>query len=117
MGKEKILKDIQDIAADPFAYIRAKKVAGKKVIGSPLADVPAEMIHAAGFLPVTILGTNQPIIKASAHLPDNACSLSRSNLELVLNYETELFDGYVFPQVCDTTQHLSDIWKMTILSG
>jgi len=114
MGKEKILKDIQDIAADPFAYIRAKKVAGKKVIGSPLADVPAEMVHAAGGLPVTILGTNEPIVKAGAHLPDNACSLARSNLELVLNYQKDTFDGFVFPQVCDTTQHLSDIWRMTI---
>jgi len=114
MEREEILRDIQGVAADPFSYIKAKKVAGKKVIGSPLADVPAEMIHAAGALAVTILGTNEPIVKAGAHLPDNACSLSRSNLELVLNYQKDAFDGFVFPQVCDTTQHLSDIWRMTI---
>jgi len=116
MKNQNPLEELQSIAQNPSPYLTQKKEGGIRIIGSPLADVPREMIHAAGFLPVTILGTNQPIIKASAHLPDNACSLSRSNLELVLNYETELFDGYVFPQVCDTTQHLSDIWKMTIPS-
>jgi len=110
------LRDIQGISANPFTYIKTKKEAGRKVIGSPLADVPAEMIYAAGLLPVTILGTNEAIVKAGAHLPDNACSLSRSNLELVLNYQQAVFDGFVFPQVCDTTQHLSDIWRMTISS-
>ncbi len=116
MKKEEVLENLQSIAHNPFSYLKTKKEAGKKIIGSPLADVPPEMIYAAGFLPVTILGTNQPIVKASAHLPDNACSLARSNLELVLNYETDSFDGFVFPQVCDTTQHLSDIWRMTIPS-
>jgi len=116
MKKEEILKTLHDISADPFPYLRSKRENGAKIIGSPLADVPSEMIYAAGLLPVTILGTNKPIVKAGAHLPDNACSLSRSNLELVLNYHPDDFDGFVFPQVCDTTQHLSDIWKMTISS-
>jgi len=116
MKKEEVLETLKVIAHDPFPYLRSKRETGKKIIGSPLADVPSEMVYAAGFLPVTILGTNQPIVKASAHLPDNACSLARSNLELVLNYQPDSFNGFVFPQVCDTTQHLSDIWKMTIPS-
>jgi benzoyl-CoA reductase/2-hydroxyglutaryl-CoA dehydratase subunit BcrC/BadD/HgdB len=58
------------------------------------------------------MGTNKPLKKAPSHLPDNACSLARSNLELVLSYEGDLFDGFVLPQVCDTTQHLSDIWRI-----
>jgi len=58
------------------------------------------------------MGTNKPLNKAPSHLPDNACSLARSNLELVLSYEGDIFDGYVLPQVCDTTQHLSDIWRI-----
>lgn len=116
MKKEEILETFNAVAHDPFPYLKSKREAGKRIIGSPLADVPSEMIYAAGFLPVTILGTNLPIVKAGAHLPDNACSLARSNLELVLNYQPDSFDGFVFPQVCDTTQHLSDIWRMTIPS-
>ena len=61
---------------------------------------------------MTLLGTHKPLKKAPSLLPDNACSLARSNLELVLSYERELFDGFVLPQVCDTTQHMCDIWRI-----
>jgi benzoyl-CoA reductase/2-hydroxyglutaryl-CoA dehydratase subunit BcrC/BadD/HgdB len=107
------LKEVVALAGDPYASIRKwAKETGKKVIGSTPADVPEEVIYAYGLLPVTIFGTHKPLKKASSHLPDNACSLARSNLELALTYEGDLFDGYVLPQVCDTTQHLSDIWRI-----
>jgi benzoyl-CoA reductase/2-hydroxyglutaryl-CoA dehydratase subunit BcrC/BadD/HgdB len=57
------------------------------------------------------LGTNEPIRHSSALLPDNSCSLARSNLELVLGQQKAFFDGFILSQVCDTTQHLCDIWK------
>ena len=107
------LKEVVEYARDPYPSIRQwVKDKGKKAIGSTFADVPEEVIYAFGFLPVTIMGTNKPLNKAPSHLPDNACSLARSNLELVLSYEGDIFDGYVLPQVCDTTQHLSDIWRI-----
>ena len=34
-------------------------------------------------------------------------------LELALSYERDLFDGFVLPQVCDTTQHMCDIWRIS----
>lgn len=107
------LKEVVEYANDPYPSIRKwAKDTGKKVIGSTPADVPEEVIYAFGFLPVTILGTHKPLKKAPSLLPDNACSLARSNLELALSYEGDLFDGFVLPQVCDTTQHLSDIWRI-----
>ncbi len=107
------LKEVVQCADDPYPSIRKwAKDTGKKVIGSTPADVPEEVIYAFDFLPVTILGTHKPLKKAPSHLPDNACSLARSNLELALSYEGDLFDGFVLPQVCDTTQHLSDIWRI-----
>jgi benzoyl-CoA reductase/2-hydroxyglutaryl-CoA dehydratase subunit BcrC/BadD/HgdB len=100
-------------AQDEYSSIRQWKAQkGAKVVGSTLADVPEEVIHAFDLLPVTLLGTHKPLKKASSLLPDNACSLARSNLELVLSYEKDLFDGFVLPQVCDTTQHMCDIWRM-----
>ncbi len=108
------LKEIVEIAKDPYPSIRKwAKDTGKKVVGSTIADVPEEVIHAFGFLPVSLIGTDKPLKKAPSRLPDNACSLARSNLELVLSYEGDLFDGFVLPQVCDTTQHLSDIWRIS----
>jgi len=108
------LKEVVEYANDPYPSIRKwVKDKGKKVVGSTIPDVPEEVVHAFGFLPVTLIGTQKPLKKAPSRLPDNACSLARSNLELVMSYEGDLFDGYVLPQVCDTTQHLSDIWRIT----
>lgn len=102
-----------EYARDPYASIRTwKNETGKKVVGSTLADVPEEVIYAFDILPVTLLGTHKPLRKAPSLLPDNACSLARSNLELALTYENGLFDGFVLPQVCDTTQHMCDIWRI-----
>lgn len=113
MWENLTLKEIVEHAKNPYPSIRKwAKDKGKKVVGSTIADVPEEVIYAFGFLPVTILGTNKPLKKAPSLLPDNACSLARSNLELALSYEGDLFDGFVLPQVCDTTQHLSDIWRI-----
>jgi benzoyl-CoA reductase/2-hydroxyglutaryl-CoA dehydratase subunit BcrC/BadD/HgdB len=107
------LKEVTECAKDPYPSIRQwKRDTGKIVIGSTIADVPEEVIYAFGFLPVALLGTSKPLKKAPSLLPDNACSLARSNLELALSYEGDLFDGFVLPQVCDTTQHLSDIWRI-----
>jgi benzoyl-CoA reductase/2-hydroxyglutaryl-CoA dehydratase subunit BcrC/BadD/HgdB len=104
---------VVECAKDPYASIRQWKAEkGRKVVGSTLADVPEEVIYAYGFLPVTLLGTHKPLKKAPSLLPDNACSLARSNIELALSYERDLFDGFVLPQVCDTTQHMCDIWRI-----
>jgi benzoyl-CoA reductase/2-hydroxyglutaryl-CoA dehydratase subunit BcrC/BadD/HgdB len=113
MWESLTVKEIVEYAKDPYPSIRKwAKDKGIKVVGSTIADVPEEVIYAFGFLPVTILGTNKPLKRAPSLLPDNACSLARSNLELALSYEGDLFDGFVLPQVCDTTQHLSDIWRI-----
>jgi benzoyl-CoA reductase/2-hydroxyglutaryl-CoA dehydratase subunit BcrC/BadD/HgdB len=108
------LKDVVECAKDPYPSIRKWiKEEGRKAVGSTIADVPEEVIYAFGFLPVALVGTDKPLKKAPSRLPDNACSLARSNLELALSYEGDLFDGFVLPQVCDTTQHLSDIWRIS----
>jgi bcr-type benzoyl-CoA reductase subunit C len=112
---QKALNDLCVIANEPFGQLRAWKArTGKKIIGSTLTDVPEELVHAAGLLPFTILGTNRAIRHAASQLPDNCCSLDRSNLELVLTYEKDFFDGYILPQVDDTSQHLSDIWRRNV---
>jgi len=110
-----VLDELLSIARGPYPLLRAwKKESQRKIIGSTLTDVPEELIHAAGLVPFTIVGTNKPIMKASVHLPDNACSQARSDLELVLTYERDFFDGYVLPQVDDTSQHLCDIWRRNV---
>ena len=114
MWEDLNLKQILEYAKDPYPSIRKwLKDKGKKAVGSTIADVPEEVVYAFGFLPVSLIGTDKPLKKAPSRLPDNGCSLARSNLELALSYEGDLFDGFVLPQVCDTTQHLSDIWRIS----
>jgi bcr-type benzoyl-CoA reductase subunit C len=110
-----VLGELSILANYPYDRVRQiREESGQKIIGSPIVDVPEELVHAAGLLPFTILGTNRPIRRASAFLPDNSCSLSRSDLELVLSYETAFFDGFIIPQIDDTTQHLSDLWRRKV---
>lgn len=114
MWEDLNLKQVLEYAKDPYPSIRKwLKDKGKKAVGSTIVDVPEEVIHAFDFLPVSLIGTDKPLKKAPSRLPDNACSLARSNLELALSYEGDLFEGFVLPQVCDTTQHLSDIWRIS----
>jgi bcr-type benzoyl-CoA reductase subunit C len=114
---QEAFKELCAIANEPFTKLRAwKSNTGQKIIGSTLTDVPEELIHASGLLPFTILGTNRPIRHTASSLPDNCCSLDRSNLELVFTYERDFFDGYILPQVDDTSQHLSDIWRRNVPS-
>ena len=108
--KPEALKRLTQIANDPYGCL-ADLRKRKQIIGSTLADCPEELIHAAGLHPFLILGTNSPIRHSSALLPDNSCSLARSNLELVIGYQAAFFDGFILSQVCDTTQHLCDIWR------
>lgn len=108
--KPKALARLIEIANDPYDCL-ADLRKQKRVIGSTLVDCPEELIHAAGLHPFLILGTSEPIRHSAALLPDNACSLARSNLELAIGHQGDFFDGFVLSQVCDTTQHLCDIWK------
>jgi hypothetical protein len=105
--KPQALTTLTDIANDPYGRLADLKKK-KRIIGSTLADVPEELIHAAGLHPFLILGTNEPIRHSAALLPDNSCSLARSNLELVVGYQRAFFDGFILSQVCDTTQHLCE---------
>lgn len=107
---ETAVKRLQEIARDPFPFLKGLK-GQKLLIGITPGDVPHELIAAAGLHPVTIFGTDEPIKFAGALMPDNTCSLAKSCLELVLNYQRDLFDGFVVSQLDDTTQHLSDIWE------
>jgi len=112
---QKAVSELCAIANEPFGPLRVWKAkTEKRIIGSTLADVPEELVHAAGLLPFTILGTNLPIRHAASQLPDNCCSLDRSNLELVLTYAGNFFSGFILPQVDDTSQHLSDIWRRNV---
>lgn len=109
---EKLLNEFTSIIEKPYESLRKwKSQTGKKIIGCFPMYVPEELIHAAGMLPVTLLGNDEPISLAHQYLQPYICHPVRSNLELALKGELEFLDGIVFPDICDSIACLADIWQ------
>jgi benzoyl-CoA reductase/2-hydroxyglutaryl-CoA dehydratase subunit BcrC/BadD/HgdB len=94
------------MSIDVESYLKQKRVE-KKIFAHFCSYTPEEFIHAAGILPVRVLGS-QTIERANSHLQTYCCSYVRKALEETL---TGKYDGAVFVHSCDTLQRLADITK------
>jgi len=96
--------------------VRALKesVPGRKAIGHMPIYVPRELIHAAGMLPVGIVGAGErlEIIRGDAYFQSYICHIPRSTIELALSRRLDVLDGMLFPSICDVTRNLSGMWTM-----
>ncbi len=99
-----------------FTSVRAWKDAepGRKVIGYLPVYVPREIIHAAGMLPVGILGGGDQleVIHGDAYYQSYICRIPRSTIELGVTGRLAALDGMLFPSICDVIRNLSGIWKL-----
>ncbi len=93
--------------------ILERKNQGKKVFGWLCTYVPEEIIHAAGILPIRIIGYSHEanLDDGTALLYINNCSFSRSCLQLGLEGEYDFLDGAVGGSTCDGARRLFDIWR------
>lgn len=109
---ESVLRQISDIAAEPYDYARAwKERTGKRVFGYFCTYFPEELLHAADILPMRILGQKENVSLADAHVQAFICSLVRTSLDAALKDRFDFLDGVVFPHSCDSIQNLADIWR------
>jgi benzoyl-CoA reductase subunit C len=112
MAAEDPWKPFREVLASPWEHARAwKENTGRKVIGHLLPDVPEEILHAAGALPVAIGGAGVQVSRAQAHIPGYTCSHAMGALDLGLRGDLAVLDGMVIPYVCDTTRNLFHIWN------
>jgi bcr-type benzoyl-CoA reductase subunit C len=74
--------------------------------------VPEELLHAAGALPIRLMGAPIQMSHVQAHLQPNCCHLVKSSLESLLQGELDFLKGIVFSHTCDTMQGLPDIWAL-----
>lgn len=112
MSAEDPWRPFREVLASPWAHAEAwKRKTGRKVIGHLLPDVPEEILHAAGALPVAIGGAGVQISHAQAHIPGYTCSHAMGALDLGLRGDLAVLDGMVIPYVCDTTRNLFHIWN------
>jgi benzoyl-CoA reductase subunit C len=107
---EEIFEDLS------FAKAREWKAAapGRKVIGYMPVYVPREIIHAAGMLPLGILGggADMEVIHGDAYYQSYICRIPRSTIEMAINGKLDFVDGMMFPSICDVIRNLSGIWKL-----
>jgi benzoyl-CoA reductase subunit C len=89
-------------------------VPGRKAIGYMPVYVPRELIHAAGMLPVGILGGGDAleVIQGDAYYQSYICRIPRSTIELGLTGRLDCMDGMLFPSICDVIRNLSGMWQI-----
>jgi benzoyl-CoA reductase subunit C len=99
-----------------FASARQWKMAepGRKVVGYMPIYVPREIIHAAGMLPLGIVGGGDQleVIHGDAYYQSYICRIPRSTIELGVSGRLDFVDGMLFPSICDVIRNLSGMWKL-----
>lgn len=107
---EELYEDLQ------FSYIEHWKKEGesRKAVGFMPIYVPRELIHAAGILPVGLMGAGDQleIIRGDSYFQSYICHIPRSIVELGLLKQLENLDGFLFPSTCDVIRNLSGMWKV-----
>ena len=117
MTLEQIVERCQDLYDDlEFDCVRQWKAAGagRKAIGHMPVYVPREIIHAAGMLPVGILGGGDQldVIHGDAYYQSYICRIPRSTIELAVTGKLDCLDGMLFPSTCDVIRNLSGMWQL-----
>ena len=99
-----------------FSAVRDWKAAapGRKAVGYMPIYVPRELIHAAGMLPVGIVGGGDQleVIQGDAYYQSYICRIPRSTIELGLTGRLDFLDGMLFPSICDVIRNLSGMWQI-----
>jgi benzoyl-CoA reductase/2-hydroxyglutaryl-CoA dehydratase subunit BcrC/BadD/HgdB len=87
---------------------------GKYVFGLISFDIPEELIHAAGILPLRLFGAMESVEKAHKYISSWCCSYSRRCLEAALNGQYRWIDGIVGSKLEDTTIQLFDLLRCVV---
>jgi len=117
MGTEKIIERCTELYEDlDFTVAREWKAGAsdRKVIGYMPVYVPEEIIHAAGMMPLGIVGggDQMEVIHGDAYYQSYICRIPRSTIELGVTGKLDFLDGMLFPSICDVIRNLSGMWKM-----
>jgi benzoyl-CoA reductase subunit C len=116
MTPEQIIERGRELAAQPLGAVaerwKAEHPGGRAVAVYPVW-APAELIHAAGMLPLSLLGggTSVELTHADARFQSFVCSIAKSTLELGFQGQVKGVDGLVFSNICDVARNLSSIYQ------
>ena len=114
-----IVADCRELISDDgFPRVRRWLEANPdgKVLGHFQVYFPEEIAHAAGMLPVKILGASSQlqIRQADARIAAFVCSIVRSSLELALSGRLDFLSVFVTHPICDAARHSCGVWARNL---
>src|ERR1035437_6514750 len=116
MSLDSIVQKCENLYHDlDLNYVKDWKMKNNsEAIGYMPIFVPRELIHAAGMLPVGIMGGGDEIeiIRGDAYFQSYICRIPRSTVELGMTGKLDCLDGFLFPPICDVIRNLSGMWKI-----
>jgi len=107
------LKRFRTITEDPQSYLLEwKGRTQRRVIACFPMYTPEEMVHAAGMLPVSMFGGNEPITLANNYLHAFLCHPVRDDFEQFLRGSLDFADGLVFSDICDQEKRVASLLRL-----
>jgi benzoyl-CoA reductase subunit C len=116
MTPDAVLAQYRELIAEPLSEVvsrwKARQPGGRAIAAYPVW-APSEVIHAAGMLPLSLLGggTSVELTHADARFQSFVCSIAKSTLELGFQGRLAGVDGLVFSNICDVARNLGSIYK------
>jgi len=114
-GFETILERCSELAED-VTYPSVKRWRDEHPDGHAVGHFqvyfPEELIHAAGMLPVTLMGAGSRLEakQADSHIGSFICSICRTSLELGFSGRVGFLDAFYTTPICDVARNLAGIW-------
>jgi benzoyl-CoA reductase subunit C len=116
MTADQIIEHCRDLITQPLSAVAERwksQHPGGRVVAAYPVWAPAEIVHAAGMLPLALLGggTSVELTHADARFQSFVCSIAKSTLELGFQGLVKGVDGFVFSNICDVARNLGSIYK------
>jgi benzoyl-CoA reductase subunit C len=114
-GFEAILERCSELAEDvtyPSVKGWRESHPGGRAVGHFQVYFPEELVHAAGMLPVTLMGAGSRLEakQADSHIGSFICSICRTSLELGFSGRVGFLDAFYTTPICDVARNLAGIW-------
>jgi len=105
-------RDLFEDATFPRVSQWREEHPGGHVIGHFQVYFPEELVHAAGMLPLKVMGAGGRIEakQADSHIGSFVCSICRTSLELGLSGRLGFLDAFYTHPICDAARNLAGIW-------
>ncbi|HET7421646.1 MAG TPA: 2-hydroxyacyl-CoA dehydratase [Candidatus Dormibacteraeota bacterium] len=112
---DEIFESCSELCAD-FTFPAVRRWMGEhpagKVVGHFQVYFPEEIVHAAGMLPLKVMGAGDQLEsrRADSHIGSFICSICRSSLELGLSQRLGMLSAFYSQPICDVARNLTGIW-------